>query len=150
VNFSYSTDGGAVWSAAQAMPSWTLDYEDNVDLAASQAAGGRFHAVYRHDDPGIPTGGDIWYHWANVSSPGIWSSPVDVDAGTYASGLNYYPRPAICVDLSRPPADEASLLWTTYTPGYRVFFDSALLGIFNIFSDGFESGNLSAWSSSAP
>ncbi len=148
VYYSYSTDGGAVWSSGNALPSWTFDDEDSVDLAASQAASGRFHAAYRHEDPAM-AGSDIWYSWANVSSPGSWSSALDVDEGSVTSGLSFYPRPAICVDLSQAPADEAALLWTTYTPGYRVFFDSAMSTDL-IFSDGFESGNVSAWSSSVP
>lgn len=149
VMYSYSTDGGAVWSLTYTMPSWTFVDEDNVDLAVSQAASGRFHVAYRHDDPAIMSGGDIWYSWANVSSPGTWSSALDVDEGSYTSGLGYYPRPAICVDLSQAPEDEASILWTTWTPDYRVFYDSAL-SIWEIFSDDFESGDDLAWSSSVP
>jgi hypothetical protein len=152
VTFSYSTDGGTAWSSELSMPGWTFEYEDSVDLAVSQAASGRFHAVYRHDDPAIGSGGDIWYSWAEVSNPAGWSSPLDVDEGTITSGLSFYPRPAICVDLSQAPEDEAALAWTTYTPGYRALFDSAILGGVSdlIFADGFESGNVSMWSSSTP
>ena len=151
VQTSYSVDGGTVWSSPVSLPSWTFDKEDSIDLAVSQAASGRFHVAYRHDDPAISSGGDIWYSWAAVSTPGSWSAALDVDAGTNTSGLSFYPRPAICVDLSRPPSDEASIAWTTWTPGYRALFDSATLGNFDmIFADGFESGNVSAWSSSAP
>jgi len=147
VQTSYSTVGGTAWSFPVALPSWTFDYEDSVDLAVSQAASGRFHAVYRHDDPAITSGSDIWYTWADVSTPGSWSSPLDVDEGSNASGSAFYPRPSICVDLSQAPAYEAALSWTTYTPGYRALFDSA---VELIFADGFESGNVSAWSASSP
>jgi len=151
VQSSYSLDGGTVWSSVLSFPSWTFEYEDSIDLAVSQAASGRFHAVYRHDDPAIASGGDIWYSWAEVSSPGLWSSALDVDAETYASGLSFYPRPSICVDLSQAPEDEAALAWSRWSPSYRSLFDSAVLGNFDgIFEDDFESGDDSAWSSSTP
>lgn len=151
VRISYSTDGGTVWSPPQSLPNWTFEREDNVDLAVSQAASGRFHAVYRHN-LAAPEGGDIWYQWADVSSPGSWSAALDVDDGSTASGHSYYPRPAICVDLSRPPAEEASFSWTSYGgTHYGAHFDSVMLGDFDmIFADGFESGNVLRWSSSSP
>lgn len=152
VMYSISTDGGAVWSYFYHMSSWTFEDEDNVDLTVSQQASGRFHIAYRHDDPAITSGGDIWYSWADVTTPDTWSSALDVDEGSITSGLSFYPRPAICVDLSQAPEDEAALSWSTYLPDYRVLFDSATLGGFSdlIFADGFESGNLLQWSSSVP
>lgn len=147
---SYSTDGGTVWSNETSLSGWTFEKEDHVDLAVSQATSGRFHAVYRHRDPAA-SGSDIWYSWADVSSPGTWSTPVDVNKQFYASGDGYYPRPAICADLSQAPEDEAALAWTRYFPSYNVLFDSAILTDFNlIFADGFETSDDSAWSSSSP
>lgn len=151
VTFSHSIDGGTAWSSEFSMPGWTFEKEDHVDLAVSQASSGRFHAVYRHDDPAIASGSDIWYSWAEVSTPGTWSTALDVDEGSFASGSAYYPRPSICVDLSQAPEDEAAISWTTWTPEYRALFDSAMLSNFGvIFEDGFESGNFAAWSSSVP
>lgn len=151
VQCSYSSDGGTVWSYTVSMPDWTFDKEDHVDLAVSQAASGRFHAVYRHNLPS-PAGGDIWYQWADVSNPGGWSSALDVDEGSTVSGHYYYSRPTICVDLLRPPAEEAALSWTSYGGFYYgAYFDSAMLGNFDlIFADGFESADVSSWSLSSP
>ncbi len=148
VLYSYSDDGGAVWSSVGTMPSWTFEDEDSVDLTVSQSASGRFHAAYRQGD----SSSDIWYSWADVATPSSWSSALDVDEGSVASGANFYPRPSICVDLSQAPVDEAALAWTTYVPSYNALFDSATLGGFSdlIFADGFESGNVLMWSSSVP
>ncbi len=149
VRFSYSFDTGTTWSAVQSMPSWTFDKEDNVDLAASQTTSGRFHAVYRHDLPAA--GGDTWYQWADVSSPGLWSTALDVDEGSTTSGHTFYPRPAVCVNPALPLVGEVAMAWTSYQgPYYDVYFDSAGLIVALIFADGFESGGVGGWSSSVP
>jgi len=148
---SYSTDGGAAWSQPYSIAGWTFEREDHVDLAVSQGASGRFHAVYRHEDTSVTNDDDIWYSWAAVSSPGTWSSPLDVSAESYESGEAYYPRPAICVDLSQTPENEAALAWSRWSPSYNVLFDSAILSDFDgIFEDDFETGDDSRWSSSVP
>ncbi|MCG6948311.1 MAG: glycoside hydrolase [Acidobacteria bacterium] len=146
VQVSYSTDGGANWDWWGSMPGWTYEGESHVDVAASHVASGRFHAVYRHNLPN-PDGGDVWYSWANFDSPTAWSNPVDVDQGSTVSGYDYYPRPAIGINPSLPPANEAAIAWTSYAgPFYDVYFDSPSL----IFADGFESGDQSEWSSVVP
>lgn len=148
VSYVYSDDAGATWSAETALP-WSFDDEGDVDLAASSAPGGRFHAVYRHDVPD-PDGADVWYTWAEVSNPHTWSPQLDVDAGSTVSGEAFYPKPAIAVDPSQTPADEAAVVWTSYQGDhYDVYFDSAPATNV-IFMDDFESGDLGAWSASAP
>ena len=148
VQTSYSTDGGTTWSSPISMPGWTFDREDNLDLAASHRAGGRFHVAYRKDEPD-PDGGHVWYSWAGFATPIVWSSPVDVDDGSQVSGHDFYPRPGIGVNPALPPAYEAAIGWTKYGgPSYDVYFDGP--GASLIFADDFESSNLSAWSLSAP
>ena len=149
VQYTFSLDAGATWSNPSSMPNWTFEREDNVDLAASMAPSGRFHAVYRHNLPS-PEGGDIWYQWTDVGTPNGWSSALDVDEGSTASGHNYYPRPAVGTTLAQTLENEALVAWTSYGGvTYDVYFDSPALGGL-IFADGFESGNSSAWSSWVP
>ncbi len=143
VERTFSTDGGATWSSPVSMPGWTYDQEDNVDLAASRSAGGRFHAAYRKDEPS-PALGHIHYSWAHVAMPDIWSMPVIVDNTANVSGAGFHPRPSIAVLQSVPPSVDAVMAWTEISATYQVIFDGPGAGL--LFADDFESGGLTGWS----
>ncbi len=143
VTFTSSTDGGTTWGSVDILP-WTFDYESSVDLAVSNS-GGYFHAAYKHDDMAVD---EIWYSSATVAAPTVWSSAVVVNEGNTASAG--FPRPTIAVNPAMSSDEEAAIAWTDWRqpyPPYDVYFDSAGLAFF---ADGFESGDVTAWSTSVP
>ncbi len=143
VVYTSSTDGGTTWDPGVRSLPWTYDHESSVDLTVSNW-GGNFHAAYQHEATG---GGSnrIWYTSASTATPTAWSSAQQINEGDTASGLCCYPRPTITVIPGKPPGAEAAIAWTDFRGlYYDVYFESP------IFSDGFESGNTSAWSSTVP
>lgn len=132
---AYSTNGGASFSSPSPLPS-TIDQEKSVALGVSDS-GGRYHAAFwRYYD--------IQYTSTDAASPLPWAPETLINEANWASSV--YSRPTICVDRTLPAEGEARVAWTDYRGAfYDIYFDRAAVA--ELFADGFESGNTSAWSS---
>jgi hypothetical protein len=135
-----STNAGDTWGSEFSFPYVPNVDETGVALAASRGTPGRFHAVFWRDY-------DLRYTSSDVTSPQSFGSTVLVNSENSAS-LDY-PIPAITVNPSEAITEEAAIVWTDFRGGlYDVYFNGPVAEV--IFSDGFESGNMTAWSSSVP
>lgn len=111
---SYSTNGGTSFSSGGALPR-TFDNEKSVALAVSDT-GGRYHAAYWRAY-------DIVYTNTDATSPIPWVPIALVNEANWASSL--YSRPAICVNSTKPQAQEACVAWTDYRGAfYDIYFDA--------------------------
>jgi len=118
IHYAYSTNSGTNWSMNHSLP-WTWDNEKAVDVAASTAAGGRFHAAYWRAY-------DVEYTSATVAAPDSWSPTVLVNEANWASSA--YPQPTVCVDERKLPKFEAAVAWTDYRGSYyQAYFDAMYL-----------------------
>ncbi|MCP3941548.1 MAG: exo-alpha-sialidase [Desulfobacteraceae bacterium] len=106
-----TTDSGATWSFFS-LP-WTLDDEESVELSVSRS-GELFHAVFWNEY-------DILYTCADTISPTTWEAGEVVNDTNQAS-LSYA-RPAVAVYPLVPESQEASVAWTDFRSGYKVYFD---------------------------
>lgn len=142
VRVHVSTDGGAGWNLG--LIPWTLDHESSVDLAVSESDG-NFHAAYVQEPIGGGSG-FVRYSQATTAAPNVWSPTAQINQGDRASTFSFYPRPTIAVMPNLPSSGEAAIAWTDW----RGSFNNIYFGTVAIFTDGFESGDTSVWSSSVP
>jgi len=113
----YSTDGGDSYSGESPLPR-TFDNEKSVALSVSDS-GGRYHAAFWRNY-------DIEYTYTDATSPLPWASETLVNEANWASGS--YSLPAICVNPTKPLAQEACVAWTDYRGSYYdVYFDAGFL-----------------------
>ena len=114
---AYSTDGGDSYSAESPLPR-TFDNEKSVALSVSDS-GGRYHAAFWRAY-------DIEYTYTDATSPLPWAPTTTVNEANWASSV--YSRPAICVNPTKPLAQEACVAWTDYRGMYYdVYFDAGFL-----------------------
>lgn len=116
VNCAYSTDNGDSWNTEISLP-WSYDNEFDADICVSHG-NDRFHAAYFQDF------NNIRYVHTSYSSLNSW------DPGTFINDVekvsNTWPRPSICVDLTKSADDEACVAWTDYrNAGLGAYFDRA-------------------------
>lgn len=146
IRYATSTDGGSNWVYQGGLPGFTLDHETAADLAVSDS-GGVFHLAYHHE---LVAGGEnqVWHSSTSIAAPTAWTSPEVINEGNSASGIGLYPRPSVTTNPIMPVAEEAAISWTDFRGTfYDAYFDSAGRPIF---TDGFESGDTTAWSSTTP
>lgn len=114
---AYSTNGGTSFSSSSPLPR-TFDNEKSVALSVSDS-GGRYHAAFWRAY-------DIQYTYTDATSPLPWAPAVLVNEENWASST--YSRPAVCVNPTKPPGQEACVAWTDYRgPFYDVYFDAGFL-----------------------
>lgn len=111
---AYSTDSGDTYSASTPLPR-TFDNEKSVALTVSDS-GGRYHAAFWRAY-------DIEYTSTDAASPLPWTTVDLVNEANWASST--YSRPAICVNATKLPAQEACVAWTDFRGSfYDVYFDA--------------------------
>ncbi len=111
---AYSTNGGTSYTPSSALPR-TFDNEKSVALSVSDN-GGRYHAAFWRAY-------DIEYTYTDATSPLPWAPVTLVNEINWASST--YSRPAICVNPTKPLAQEACVAWTDYRGDfYDVYFDA--------------------------
>ncbi len=143
VAYMYTTDAGTAWNLGGFLP-FTTDHESSVDLAFSHTSG-RFHAAYTHE-PVAGGSGKILHTQADAASLSQWSAAAPINKGDTVSGFSFYPRPTIATVPGMPAEGDAAVAWTDFRgTSYGVYFATVA-----IFADGFESGDITAWSSSFP
>jgi hypothetical protein len=140
LNCAYSTDGGDTWSMDRGVATLIGEDERYADVEASHHVDdpGWFHVVY--DWRGgveevrygrMPTSDPSW--------PGFGG--FRINKSTAVSPI--YSRPAIAVDPTKSGEAEACIAWTVPRGATNdVYFARE----WEIFSDGFEEGNTSTWS----
>ena len=110
----YSTNSGTSFSTGSPLPR-TFDNEKSVALTVSDD-GGRYHAAFWRDY-------DIEYTYTDAASPLPWAATALVNEANWASST--YSRPAICINPTKPLAQEACVAWTDYRGDfYDVYFDA--------------------------
>jgi hypothetical protein len=113
----YSTNSGVSYTPSSALPR-TFDNEKSVALSVSDS-GGRYHAAFWRAY-------DIEYTYTDATSPLPWAPATLVNEANWASSV--YSRPAICVNPTKPLAQEACVAWTDYRGTYYdVYFDAGFL-----------------------
>ncbi len=136
---AYSTDGGSTWSLNRSLAATASD-EGSADVEASHDVDdpGWFHIAYHKYVGGLD---EIWYTRAATSDPNVRISHIRVDDS--GNVLPFHPRPTIAMDPTKTPSTEACIAWSDYRgPKYDAYFARD----WPIFTNGFESGNTTAWS----
>ncbi|MBX3396596.1 MAG: exo-alpha-sialidase [Phycisphaerae bacterium] len=111
---AYSTNGGTSFSSGGPLPR-TFDDEKTVALSVSDS-GGLYHAAFWRAY-------NIEYTSTDATSPLPWAPVALVNEANWASSA--YSRPAICINPTKPKAQEACVAWTDYRGSfYDVYFDA--------------------------
>ena len=119
IDYAYTTNGGTSWSTGWHLSALESN-EDGVELSRSDSLG-NFHAAFaRYPEH------DVRYTQRPADFSSGWTTHVTVNEGAYASFD--YPKPAVCVNPTRPEDREACIAWMDYRDkSYDVFFDSPSL-----------------------
>ncbi len=137
--YLYSTDAGVTWTVPYNDLRDPSSFEESVEVTANEG-GGSFHVA-------VTRGGDIYRASRPQDLTQYFSAIHDRITDLSAQPSGDYPKKGITSNWSTDHVGIARSDYRTGLPVYEIYYDFSDAGLFG---DGFETGDTSAWGSTAP